>query len=298
MKTKLQVLLMFAFIVLNANTMALNSTNDITKKGDLEETNNPVEVNIESPFSSCTAINAGDSIDVSVNLEYLENINNGTFEVYFNGVLQDTGNGSPTFTSTLNNITTNGTITIVGSPDGMPDEGEASFEIVIAPTVVEQSIPTQLLNGINYTSETSAILVLDAPEKEFIYVAGSFNNFLRDDNYLMKRDSGSNKYWLELTGLNPGEIYTFQYWVYDLDPITNSPSEVKAADPFSTLILSPTDDVSIPNNTYPNMPTYPVGQNNEVSVLQTGLTPYNWQITNFDKPDEDDLMIYEVLLMI
>ncbi len=282
MKTKLQVLLMFAFIVLSANSIALNS-------------NNPVEVNIISPFDSCTALNPGDSLELSVNLEYQNNPDNGTFEVYFNGVLQDSGNGEPTFTSILNNITTSGTITVVGSPNGTTEEGQASFEIVIAPTVIEESIPEQLVNGINYTSNSSVTLVLDVPEKEFIYVAGSFNNYTRDDNYLMKRDVATGKYWFELTGLNSNEDYTFQYWVYDLDPMTNSPAEVKIADPFSTLILTE-DDSEISNSTYPNMPTYPTGQENEVSVIRTGQSPYNWQVTNFDKPDEDNLVIYEVLL--
>ena len=89
MKTKLQVLLMFAFIVLSAKSIALNLTNNINY---LEE-NNPVEVNIMSPFDSCTALNSGDSLEVTVNLEYLNNVDDGTFEVYFNGVLQDSGEG-------------------------------------------------------------------------------------------------------------------------------------------------------------------------------------------------------------
>jgi hypothetical protein len=37
------------------------------------------------------------------------------------------------------------------------------------------------------------------------------------------------------------------------------------------LVLSPYDDGGIP--TYPNMPVYPVGQEREVTVLQTGQTP-------------------------
>jgi hypothetical protein len=39
------------------------------------------------------------------------------------------------------------------------------------------------------------------------------------------------------------------------------------------LVLSPYDDGGIPAATYPNMPVYPVGQEREVTVLQTGQTP-------------------------
>jgi hypothetical protein len=38
-------------------------------------------------------------------------------------------------------------------------------------------MPTGLLDGINYnTADASKALVLDAPLKDFIYVAGSFND--------------------------------------------------------------------------------------------------------------------------
>ena len=101
----------------------------------------------------------------------------------------------------------------------------------------------------------------------------------------MKKDpTRNNKFWRTLTGLTPGQIETYQYWVADKTPLANSPALVKTADPYSTLVLSPFDDPYIPAASYPNMPTYPAGQEREVTVLQTGQTPYNWQVTNFNKP--------------
>ena len=44
------------------------------------------------------------------------------------------------------------------------------------------------------------------------------------------------------------------------------------------------------------MPTYPAGQEREVTVLQTGQTPYNWQVTDFQKPKKEDLIIYKLLV--
>jgi 1,4-alpha-glucan branching enzyme len=45
------------------------------------------------------------------------------------------------------------------------------------------------------------------------------------------------------------------------------------------------------------MPVYPVGQEREVTVLQTGQTPYPWSAatTNFVKPEKDKL-VYELLV--
>ena len=83
--------------------------------------------------------------------------------------------------------------------------------------------------------------------------------------------------------LTPQQIETYQYWVVDNTPVVNSPKLVKTADPYSTLVLSPFDDSYISEQTYPNIPPYPAGQEREVTVLQTGQTPYDWQVTNFQK---------------
>ncbi len=161
-------------------------------------------------------------------------------------------------------------------------------------------MPAGLVDGINYNASdaTKATLVLDAPLKDFVYVAGSFNNWQPDTNYAMKKDPVSGKFWLELTGLTSGTNYTYQYWVVDATPIAGTPSLVKTADPYSTLVLSPYDDGGIPALNYPNLPAYPAGQEREVTVLQTGQTPFAWSsaTTNFVKPAKEKLVVYELLV--
>ena len=171
------------------------------------------------------------------------------------------------------------------------------FTIVVNNTT-PTSMPANMEDGINYNPNdpTKATLVIDAPNKDFVYVAGSFNNWTPTSSYAMKKDTATSKFWLELTGLTSGEIETYQYWVGAISPVTNSPKLVKTADPYSTLVLSPFDDPYISASTYPNLPDYPSGQEREVTVLQTGQTPYNWQVTNFEKPKKEDLIIYEVLI--
>jgi glycosidase len=86
--------------------------------------------------------------------------------------------------------------------------------------------------------------------------------------------------------------------VVDATPIAGTPSLVKTADPYSTLVLSPFDDPSIPALSYPNLPVYPAGQEREVTVLQTGKTPFAWSsaTTNFVKPAKEKLVVYELLV--
>ena len=176
------------------------------------------------------------------------------------------------------------------------------FTAIVNPGTVSETIPAGLIEGINYNAgdATKATLVLDAPGKDFIYVAGSFNSWQPGTTYAMKKDAtaGSTKFWLELTGLVPGTNYTYQYWVVDETPVVGSPAIVKTADPYSTLVLNKEDDPYIPAGNYPNLPAYPAGQDREVTVLQTGQTPYAWSAatTNFIKPEKDKLVVYEVLV--
>lgn len=176
------------------------------------------------------------------------------------------------------------------------------FAAVVSPTVVSETIPAGLVDGINHNPNdaTKATLVLDAPLKDFVYVAGSFNNWQPTAAYAMKKDAtaGSTKFWLELTGLTAGANNTYQYWVVDQTPLAGSPSLVKAADPYSTLVLSPYDDPGIPSISFPNLPVYPVGQEREVTWFKTGQTPYVWSqaTTNFVKPAKEKLVVYEVLV--
>ena len=250
------------------------------------------QVTMVNPSSDepITYVSSGDSLNIMA-----QNTNgDADYELFGNGAsitTQTTG----FFNFTHSNITTNTFYELVAT-QGTSSVTKA-FTVVINPGANAQTIPSDLEDGINYTSDaTKAILVLDAPLKDFVYVAGSFNDWSPTVDYAMKKDPSTGKFWLELTGLTSGNIETYQYWVFETTPIADSPTLVKTADPFSTLVLSPFDDPWIPSASYPNMPEYPWGQEREVTVLETGQTPYNWVITNFDKPKKEDLVIYEVLI--
>lgn len=197
--------------------------------------------------------------------------------------------------SALTNITENLYCDLVVTQNG--NVITKSFVILVNNTQSE-NIPSGLKNGINYNESdpTKATLVLEAPLKDFVYVAGNFNDWQPELTDAMKMDPSSGKYWFEIDGLTSGDVYTYQYWVADQSPIADSPELVKTADPYSTLVLSPFDDPWIPEESYPNIPEYPQGQEREVTVLQTGQTAYNWQVENFVKPKKEDLIIYEVLI--
>lgn len=255
------------------------------------------QFNLVTPtVNSSTIINSGGNLNITANNS------NGTanYKLKANGVeiTAAAANNVSSYAFNHTNILSNqsyqlevtqGTTTIT-----------KKFNVIVNPGTISQALPTGVEEGINYnTSDTSkATLVLDAPGKDFVYVAGSFNNWQPNSSYAMKKDAATGKFWLELTGLTSGTKNSYQYWVVDQTPTANSPALVKTADPYSTLVLSPFDDPYIPATTYPNLPSYPIGQEREVTVLQTGQAPYNWSTstTNFVKPSKDKLVVYEVLI--
>ena len=241
--------------------------------------------------NSNTIINSGQSMMVSAT----NTSGNADYVLFANGLSINTAT-TASYSYTDANITTNKNYEL------RITQGATSFSkkftVMVDPGTIAAALPVGVEEGINYnpTDATKATLVLDAPGKDFVYVAGSFNNYQPDSNYAMKKDPTTGKFWLELTGLVSGTNYNYQYWVVDTTPLAGSPGLVKTADPYSTLVLSPFDDPTIPSASYPNIPTYPVGQEREVTVLKTGQAAYNWQVTNFNKPKKEDLVVYEVLI--
>jgi 1,4-alpha-glucan branching enzyme len=253
------------------------------------------QVNLTSPIeNSSTIITSGSNFTIAAN----NTGGDASYNLKSNGIGISTNAATSNYSFVHTNVTSNqnyvlevtqGATTIV-----------KKFTVIVNPGVALETMPAGLLDGINYNSSdaTKATLVLDAPLKDFIYVAGGFNNWQPSSVYAMKKDPVTGKFWLTLTGLTSGTNYAYQYWVGETTPIANSPALVKTADPYSTLVLSPFDDPGIPTANYPNLPAYPLGQDREVSVLKTGQAPFTWSTstTNFVKPEKEKLVVYELLV--
>ena len=251
------------------------------------------QANLTSPAANSAAIITSGSL-----LNIAANNTNGpaNYNLKANGVSINTATATASYSYPDPNITANRNYELVITQGS--NTISKFFSVIINPGTISGAIPSGLVDGINYnpTDATKATLILDALGKDFIYVAGTFNNWQPDTSYAMKKDSSSSKFFLELTGLTAGTDYSYQYWVVDTTPIAGSPVLVKTADPYSTLVLSPFDDGTIPAGNYPNLPAYPTGQSREVTVLKTGQTPYTWINSSFNKPKKEDLIVYEVLV--
>jgi glycosidase len=163
-----------------------------------------------------------------------------------------------------------------------------SFFFYVRKPVVTEALPAGLKDGINYTSSTSATLVLHAPYKNYVFASGDFTNWTACEKGYMKRTPDSERYWLELTGLTSGKEYRFQYIV---------DSSLYIADPYADKVLDPWNDSYITTATYPGLIAYPKDKTTEmVSVLQTSQVPYSWRTTGYTPPEKSKLVIYELLI--
>ncbi|MBV6428827.1 MAG: 1,4-alpha-glucan branching enzyme GlgB [Haliscomenobacter sp.] len=175
--------------------------------------------------------------------------------------------------------------------------------------------------GINYHAgdPTKVTLVLHAPTytrfkkgtgfesgtnpttpKNVVHVIGSFNNWAINESYKLCRDTDGwngttdsdgdgdrgDYWWIELSGLTPGQEYVFQYLI---------DGNLQVADPYAEKISDP-DDGYISSTTYPSLIAYPSSYTggHRASVLQTGQSAYTWTAPAFSPPSTNNLNIYEL----
>ncbi len=208
-------------------------------------------------------------------------------QLFFNGNLISSVNGMTDSASAT--ITASGTQTIIAtaSSGGVTKRDTVTF--FVAPSNNVAALPAGVSDGINYEAgDTSVTLVLYAPNKKNIVVVGDFSDWIASSKNLMNITPDGNRFWVRLKGLSPGKEYAYQYLI---------DGNLQVADYNSEKILDKYVDPQISASSYPNLMSFPAKANGSiVSVLQTGQTPYNWQVTNFARPDKKNLVIYELLL--
>ena len=167
------------------------------------------------------------------------------------------------------------------------------FNLIVNAPSIEEARPSGIIDGINKQSSSSVILSLYAPYKEYVYVVGDFNNWEVDPAYQMKKyqvNNDSVHFWLEINHLDSKTEYAFQYLI---------DGSIYTADPYSEKILDPWNDQWINEKylAYPNLKPFPTGKaESPVTVFQIEEDEYNWKVENFEKPDKNAFVFYELLV--
>lgn len=150
-----------------------------------------------------------------------------------------------------------------------------------------EELPAGVIDGINYINDSTVTLSFFAPNKEFIYLIGDFNNWIPNSNFYLKRTPDGQRYWITLTGLTPNVEYGFQYLVE---------GTLALADPYTEKVLE-TEDNEIDNSTYPNLKPYPYNlTNGSVSIIEINKVSYEWTASEYERPAKEKAVIYELLI--
>lgn len=162
---------------------------------------------------------------------------------------------------------------------------EESVSVAILAATVEAERPAGMVDGVNVEG-TSATFVLFAPGKSSVVLLGDFNSYTPSNEYLMKRDG--DYFWTTVEGLDIGTEYGYQFLV---------DGAIKVGDPYAKKILDPWNDKWIDATVYPDLKPYPSQYTSDiVSVFQLDKPEYAWTVTDFDRPAENSLAIYELLI--
>lgn len=236
---------------------------------------------LDSPLAELSLLAPGEDLTIEATTSLEAN-----FTLSINGSVVDTALETMTYSYVHASIVENAQYTLEATAGG--ESRTETFMVVVQ--VEEEAVPVGMLNGINLDpgDPGKATLVLYAPGKEVVHLIGDFNAWTPSDPYLLKKDSGQDRFWIELTGLTPGTDHMYQYLV---------DGEIAIADPYSTLILDRHNDPYIDALTYPDLPAYPIGEaEHAVTVLRTGDPAYDWQHLDYTLPSKTDLVIYELLI--
>ena len=162
-----------------------------------------------------------------------------------------------------------------------------TLHYAVEPPLEVAVLPGGMEMGINELNDTTVFFKLFAPGKDRVFVLTSLNDYFPDTVNAMTRTPGG-AYWFKEMKVPAGQPFTYQYLIN---------GSTKVADPFSTLILDPWNDPYISPSTYPNLPDYPTGKTSgNVTLYQTAKAQYSWKNTNFQAPDQEELVIYELLI--
>lgn len=172
----------------------------------------------------------------------------------------------------------------VNTTDTIIDEGT----ITVFPEPAIEERPAGIIDGINYIDNNTVTLSFYAPEKEYVFVIGDFNNWEITEDQYMKQTPDGDRYWVQIDGLVEGQEYIYQYLV---------DGWLHIGDPYAEKVSDPWNDQYIDEETYPGILDYPEGQAEGIAtVLQTAQEEYVWQTENFEPPAIEDMVVYELLV--
>lgn len=246
------------------------------------------QLTLDLPSQISTIVNSGDQFNISASTSLAAD-----FSLVANGAVIHTQNNT---TSYSHNLTVNEDInfTLTATQTGGSDSQSVNFFAVLTPNPTQAAVPAGLKDGINFDPNNSNVisLVLYAPNKEFIHVASNLENsdYQVNNTYLMNIDSSNDRHWITIDLTNHDNDHFLYEYV-----IENS---FRVPDPYTKLSINEFNDpFIISRGVFPGIPSFPTNKTgNILTWVRLNQPAYEWQNENFQRPDQEDLVVYELLI--
>ncbi|RXP63300.1 T9SS C-terminal target domain-containing protein [Lutibacter sp. HS1-25] len=210
---------------------------------------------------------------------------NADLELFVNGISEQTATASTTISKPYT-FTSSGLQTLKVTAVTSTENMETEISVYVKTPTQEVTKPTGLKYGLNKNPDNSVTFLLKAPLKNDVFLIGDFNNWKLNPNYQLKKDG--DDFWLTIPNLDINTEYAYQYMI---------DYNIKVADPYSEKILDPDTDQYIKDGNYPNLKNYPTNlTTGYVSTFLINEENYAWNITDFTKPNQNNLIVYELLI--
>ena len=152
-----------------------------------------------------------------------------------------------------------------------------------------------LQQGANADADGNVTFCLYAPNKSNVMIVGEWDNYrMMAENVMNYQGQADDRYfWLTVPAekIDPAKEYGYYFIVDD---------NIQVADPYAKLILDPWNDKYINQGAtrYPGLKPFPTDCVPElaIAVYHGNGDGYQWQVTDFEAPAKEDLIIYEMLL--
>ncbi|MDN6279741.1 MAG: T9SS type A sorting domain-containing protein [Psychroflexus sp.] len=244
------------------------------------------QVVLNVPNDQISLIESGDELTIAAASNLMSD-----FNLYANNTLITSESSSMTFNHSLA-ITEQTDFELTANHIGSNASQTFTFTATLTSTPIEEPLPSGMSNGINYDADNpnEVTLVLEAPHKNFVHLLGDFNNWEMTPDHLMKKDTSNNKFWINISIPESSawsSDFLFQYLI---------DGQIRIADPYSTLVLDPYNDTYIDEETFAQLPEYPSETTEIVSWVRLDQPDYEWEVTDFERPKQKELIIYEILL--
>lgn len=163
------------------------------------------------------------------------------------------------------------------------------YFFVFAGNPVRINPPANIVNGINYYTDSTYIFQVFAPYKEYVFLLAPINNYTPQADFQMHVAEDGNTYWIELpVTYFYNDKNTYQYLMSDA---------VRVADPHSEVVLDPYHDAWIKPSVMAELPPYPTDMTTGiVTAFDLVDQQYDFVVENFDAPEKPMMVIYELLL--